>query len=263
MPRSTFRVATLNIHMWGDVKNKDNVERLIEFIRPFDLDLIAIQEVMNIKNKLKTLADGIGMPYVAFGEGCSDRFGNAIISKHPFAEETNQISTFKEAEERAMLSVKLDSKHPFIQDNKDVQFHSIHLDHSREEYRMAQLIDIFSQTTPSSKDFIMGDFNALDETDYSEDYFNQIAAVRRKGHWESPKSEVTSFMKNEKYIDVWRTLNPDSLDISTCRFNTRIDYIWQRGHLSKKWRISNCNIIPSKKITDHELVLCVFEQVQS
>ena len=67
-------------------------------------------------------------------------------------------------------------------------------------------------------------------------------------------------MKEQGFEDIWRETNPELQDVSSCRYGTRIDFIWQRGKLKNGWSVKSCDIVPSRGATDHDLVVCIFEK---
>jgi hypothetical protein len=108
---------------------------------------------------------------------------------------------------------------------------------------------------------IMGDFNSLTFSDYSDDYFNShIRDVRKRNSWEGPLDLVTSKMKGNDYHDCWREMNKDAINDQaiTCVYKTRIDYLWKRGELKNGWKMNECKIFSTEDSTDHNGVLVTF-----
>jgi endonuclease/exonuclease/phosphatase family metal-dependent hydrolase len=254
------RVATLNVHGWSSHNLTSNVPLLTVLLRMYDLDILSLNEACHTSNKPKdpllTFAKSLKMPHVSFGK-CAyfQGFGNAIISKHAITYEKNH-----KAGTRSMLQVQND--HPFAISN-NLTLYSLHLDPLNEEKRLQQLNLFSSQMSNKGFEIVMGDFNAIctDGTDYTESYFKtQISDVRAKNNKESPKGDVYKWMLEHGFEDIFRTVNKQDKDaaISTCRFSTRIDYIWSRGVLSDGWTLSSCSIVSCGKATDHNMVLCEF-----
>ncbi|MEM7788798.1 MAG: endonuclease/exonuclease/phosphatase family protein [Bacteroidota bacterium] len=88
----TLTVATLNI--WHDRNDwptrLDLIVRDLQALRP---DVLLLQEVLQregLPNQAQTLADALGLPHVHFVSTdppeAVHRYGNAIVSRHPFAE---------------------------------------------------------------------------------------------------------------------------------------------------------------------------------
>jgi hypothetical protein len=72
-------------------------------------------------------------------------------------------------------------------------------------------------------------------------------------------------MKQKGFVDVLRATNEKLRDgdLRSCRYHTRVDYIWMRGMLKNGWVLDESKIVSSKDATDHELVLAVFNKKQS
>ncbi|KAL0480879.1 glyS [Acrasis kona] len=256
--RGTFRIATLNVHEWRDDKGVDSIDRIAQVLKPLDLDILALEEVSN-ESTLKILSSKIGLTHYLFCE--ADVYhGNAVLSKQ-------QISSSKKArigiglnDVRSILQVVVD--HEFMLDNA-ASLSVTHLDHASEEVRIEQLEtfheDILSNYS-NKVQIVVGDFNSLTLDDYSPKYLEQIAAVRRKTDWEIPKENATLWMKKKNFVDVLKQSNKHCLDeeLKTCRFNTRVDYIFLRGELKEGWSLSDCKILSSGAATDHEIVMATF-----
>ncbi len=148
-----------------------------------------------------------------------------------------------------MLKVRVD--HPFTNDN-DITIYSLHLNPSDEEKRLLELKNFQNHISAHGTQIVMGDFNAIcaDGTDYSLEYMSKISAVREQNNKELPRGDVYKWMQDSQYKDVFRECNPNDQDayISTCRFATRIDYIWQKGELKDDWRLSSSRIINCGKV---------------
>ena len=110
----------------------------------------------------------------------------------------------------------------------------------------------------------MGDMNSLTRDDYSEEYLTKnIVEVREKNYWEKPCFDLTQLItKQWSYEDAFKKLNPQLKDrqVVTCRFDTRIDYIYLRPRIDDSWILKECSIIDTNNATDHNGVLAVFEK---
>lgn len=139
----------------------------------------------------------------------------------------NLIMKVPGVEPRAACCVQL--VHPVV---GPMQIYSLHLDHVWEKNRQRQFEALLEQrlnATGSLPHIIMGDFNAITETDYSTWYEKKmIRDVRENGKWEPPTYTLMQYIKSLGYIDLWRHLNPEikDSDVTTCAYNTRIDYIF-------------------------------------
>merc|ERR1712150_391196 len=139
----------------------------------------------------------------------------------------------------------------------------------------------------------MGDFNALTREDYSESKWQHIADVRSLNRWEAPVTKVTDWIVNELlFVNLWTeaglldniagsnkrssNITEKNLEtneqkcgedakinfmhqvggISTCRFDTHIDYIYTTPALSKRWSLEQmAHVVAMPDISDHNLVV--------
>jgi endonuclease/exonuclease/phosphatase family metal-dependent hydrolase len=185
------------------------------------------------------------------------RAGKVFSKSHTF-EFKNQLLRVPGIETRGACHVRL--VHPTV---GAMEIYSLHLDHMWEKNRHKQ-IDLLMQQiwstsaletankhliesgssspaislhTPSGPDvetlphIIMGDFNAITKSDYTEDFEEEhITKVREAGRWEPPTYSLMEKMKALGYVDLWRRTHPDDTDrdheVTTCAYNTRIDYIF-------------------------------------
>jgi endonuclease/exonuclease/phosphatase family metal-dependent hydrolase len=261
--QTQFRAGTLNVHSFEDDGYESNVERLVTVLQPLNIDVLGLQEVAQNQRKitkggLYLLSQALNMPYISFGKGFCNTFGNAFLSRYPITNEQNfQITLGYEAEVRSMLRIVVD--HPFIKEN-NATLYVTHLDHKSEQIRLKQISAMHDELlTEHGFHIVLGDFNSLSMNDYSAKYLQKIAQVRAENNWEAPHFEVTEFMKEHHFEDCFQLMNHAKKDekLISCRFKTRVDYIWMKGKLND-WKLTSCEIISSKNATDHELVLSIF-----
>jgi endonuclease/exonuclease/phosphatase family metal-dependent hydrolase len=260
-----FKVASLNVHAWKDEQDMSNSDHILELFRPLQLDLIAMEEVQHddYNQDIIKLATELSMHY-KFSESYWRGEGNAFLSKHPIKHFKHYMAKLKNRDSRSIVQIEIESK--FSNEN-DASFYVLHIDHILEDTRVKQLELMHEELLrKDDKDvqIILGDFNALCLEDYTPSYLKNINQERKYGSWERAYGDVYNWMKNHGYVDLYRQTDKESKDdqISTCRFGTRIDYIWMKGDLKNGWRFSKCEIISSKKATDHNMVVATFEKPQ-
>lgn len=256
---TTFRLATINVHRFTHpVTYDNNIQELVAILKPYNLDLIAVQEI-NCSKSWSSFCNLLGLDYFVFGPSESSSFGNGIASRYPIKSSKNiEANRSKYGATRSLLQVNLDGSHPFV---KDRIFSVTHLDHRNENYRLEQIRKF--DPLKNSIDILMGDMNSLTRDDYSDNYYQtNVYELREKSEWEKPCFDVTQLIKNQwTYIDAFKQINPDLKDeqIATCRFGTRIDYIYLRPRLNDSWILEDCSIIDTKNATDHNVIFAVFK----
>eukprot|EP00037_Helgoeca_nana_P024446 m.259593 g.259593 ORF g.259593 m.259593 type:complete len:399 (+) comp26640_c0_seq1:126-1322(+) len=152
-----------------------------------------------------------------------------------------------------------------------------------------------ARSSPRLPAILLGDLNALTRTDYTDAAWAQILRVRKTNRWELPVSEVTDHLRADGWVDCWAAVRPPTLvgigdgnrgscnichgggggggdadadgeqryaravgPISTCRFDTRIDYVLANAALLEQAAIVACDIVATGDATDHELVVAEF-----
>ena len=169
-----------------------------------------------------------------------------------------------QAEGRSFLQCRLAGEHPFVRDRT---FAVTHLDHLNEDVRLQQL-KLFNPVAKNI-DVLMGDMNALTREDYSEEYYQtKIVDVRQRSSWESARFDLAEVLTKEwRFRDAFREMHRDLRDerISTCRFGSRIDYIYLRrrreGEDDDRWVLTECDILATNGATDHNAVVARFEHI--
>jgi endonuclease/exonuclease/phosphatase family metal-dependent hydrolase len=105
----TLRVMTFNIHHGADSQERMSVAEIAAVIRREQPDIVALQEVdrgverTQRRDLLVELARLTGMDHRAFGKTIDHQggqYGNAILSRHPIARQTNTLLTQREPGER-------------------------------------------------------------------------------------------------------------------------------------------------------------------
>lgn len=262
VPMTTFRLATINAHLFNDPVTYDrNVDKLAKLLEPYQLDLIAVQEISQ-NNCWKEFCNLLQLPHYRFGEASGNYIGNGFACRYPIREYSNQYTTYHcENERRGFLQCIFDDTNNSFLHNRT--FAVTHLDHLNENNRLRQMkeFDPFNKNI----DILLGDMNSLTENDYSNEYFQEnIYQLRKKSDWERPLFDLTKHLtQNWNYQDAFRLKNPSLIDrdIVTSRFHTRIDYIYLKPKENDSWILDECFIIDTNNITDHKAVFASFRKI--
>jgi len=103
-----------------------------------------------------------------------------------------------------------------------------------------------------------GDFNALTREDYSDSVWEDISNIRQVNSWESPQVKLTNKIKAEHgMVDCWELAGRPE-PIKTCRFDTRIDYIYASPSVLDHWKLARVETIDDPT-SDHNLVIATFQ----
>lgn len=205
---------------------------------------------------MESLTEAMGSPYEhRFGEAQNENYGNAVVSRKPILSFQNFVVAIGKIEKRACLRITV--AHP-SKATSTLSVYVLHLHHTDESTRVAQLNKILHEFVDQSEDHvIMGDFNALKKEDYESEYLRDISTNLKKAEGRDICFEVTEIMKEKCYRDLWQELNPGKINGAciTCKWNCRIDYIWVSSGMwnGLSTKDSFC-IILDNRISDHSAV---------
>jgi endonuclease/exonuclease/phosphatase family metal-dependent hydrolase len=187
--RDNISLLTFNVHAWGDAKHKANFSRVMEILHVLQPDVIGLNEIRGDDSERRA-AQQLGEEYTSFQGMIYSSLGNAIITRLPTHSETedltkpnnhiNELLSAEAGEIRGALRVPI-SKPQLVGGVQEVI--SIPLDHLEEPTRLAQWKLLMERIDPQQPHVIMGDFNALCKEDYSRDFMETIANVRKRSCW--------------------------------------------------------------------------------
>ncbi|KAL7172290.1 hypothetical protein ACSBR2_031894 [Camellia fascicularis] len=255
---SSFRLAS-NIASNGvDGQSFRSSRTIVEVLRELDADILGLQDVKAEEEKamkpLSDLADALGMNYV-FAESWAPEYGNAILSKWPI-KRWNVQKIFDDSDFRNVLKATID-----VPGVGEVNFHSTHLDHLDENWRMKQINAIIQSN--DGPHILAGGLNSLDETDYSPERWTDIVKYYEEMGKPTPKLDVIRFLKSKQYADakdfagecesVVMIAKGQSVQ-GTCKYGTRVDYILASSDSPYKFVPGSYSVFSSKGTSDHHIV---------
>ncbi|CAF2990583.1 unnamed protein product [Rotaria sp. Silwood2] len=254
-----MKATTINVHSFLDSNFDSNISDLLSIFESLNLDLIAVQEIQD-DDKWQKFCQHLSLPYSIYGSCVDNFFGNGIASRYPIKSHSNQVSSFScQIDSRPLLQCRLTGDHQFLIDRI---FAVTHLDHLNDDVRLNQIKEF--NPYEQNIDILMGDMNALTREDYSDDYYqDKIIEIRQKSQWEKRRFDLTNLIRHEwNYEDAFKLINPTlkNKQISTCYYETRIDYIYIRPKKDNQWKLTECSIIDTKGATDHNVVFAEFKQ---
>jgi len=267
-----IRIATLNVHGWHNEHNRSGSSRL-ELLCKRDggpPDVIALQEAT--KHRVPELAQALGGYYWIACRNCAILSKRPILASMPGATSGHgRKATGSSGKHDGSCQVRHCAGVVTCADGTPIEVVCLHLDHVRETTRLGQLRDLLEHLEerpnipPLLHRVLLGDFNALTRSDYSEAEWRQVADVRARNAWEAPVSVVTDTMGRSPtkkaplglhMHDAWTTVSAAKRigPLSTCRFDTRIDYIFVTASLAGALVDAECAVaIPHA--SDHNLVV--------
>ncbi|KAF7850107.1 hypothetical protein BT93_L5853 [Corymbia citriodora subsp. variegata] len=239
-------------------ENLKSGKSILEVLREVNADILALQDVKAEEEKgmrpLSDLASALGMHYV-FAESWAPEYGNAILSRWPI----KQWRVQKIADDddfRNVLKATIDV--PWA---GELSFNCTQLDHLDEFWRMKQIRAIVQSYDPPH--ILAGGLNSLDESDYSTSRWMDIVKYYEDMGKPTPKVEVTKFLKGKDYIDAKNSAGDCEPVViiakgqnvqGTCKYGTRVDYMWASPEAPYKFVPNSYSVISSKGTSDHHIV---------
>jgi endonuclease/exonuclease/phosphatase family metal-dependent hydrolase len=290
---TTLRVLTLNVHGWhhADDSSWNGLVAMLQATRP---DVIALQEAT--KHRVPALAHALGDLNWTARHSCAilSRFELCVPTS---ASQVHGIGTKQKGSDRKggrkQRSEEQPRGKPFqrfcsasvIIDGMPIEIICLHLDYVREPTRLSQLREVAAQHDAShghsAQQIWCGDFNALTLDDYSDHEMKRIADTRTRNAWEYPVNDVSTMMargavavaptrggkeakepKAGVFTDCWIAAKERSGPLSTCRFDTRIDYVYCSAALMREGGacVRSCDHLQTiPHVSDHNAVLAVLE----
>ena len=227
-------IATLNIHNSCNSEQTNSTNDLLKLFHHHKFDIIGLQELYDI-NELKDISKGYNCVYNRH---------NVILSKYPM----ENILTENTKEKYVAVIIKLP--------NQSICVTNVHLNYKDENIRIKEMDTIQKKINPYLQQYpsiLLGDFNSLTKQDYSKKQWGNIYEIRKYGKWELPVHQLTDKIK-DNWLDSKQYISQSSI-LETCRYNTRIDYIY----ISNNINVKSYNVIETMPhISDHNLVTITF-----
>jgi len=253
-------LCTYNVHSFYDEEGRCRVEDISKLIQELELDVICLQECdgMHLKKLLKLLEQGPKAFNMVKWGGC------AIISSLPMEEVEIENRKSRSSQGRAEGLPGRRTFHPRfvtariqVGEERVLAVTCIHLDHKLEPRRMNEVATIQENLAGLFKrgeaQVWTGDFNALTREDYTDAGWARVAEVRARGSWEKPQTDVTNCVRTMGFLDCWAALGRPG-PVSTCRFDTHIDYVYLSSAAQEIWKCEEVLHHPSKA-SDHKPVV--------
>lgn len=230
-----IRVASLNVHGFQTARGQPNVQGVIDILQQQNIDVVGLQEI-DLTDSVSIVARASGLQYMH--KVCRDFLGNAILSRYPLSD------LF-----RAQLEVPGDHGRTVVEAQVNIpgfplRFVCTHLCHREEGIRLKQW-DLFCQRRSAAEPsqsyklrpaLLVGDFNSMRRTDYTDNEWLQITERREHARIEPPRADVMRGVLGGRAGSEWKTdlyssarRHPDAVQLkgplATCPYFTRIDFI--------------------------------------
>lgn len=234
-----MKVLTYNVHGWQSPEGGANLDLVAEVIAASAADVVGLNEVFHPVGAmgdapLSILAAQLNMAY-AFGPTQPagplpnhPPYGNALLSRWPVvAHAAHHLAPAVSYGKRGLLEVRL-----LLPSGEPFTVYVTHLDHRSEEVRVAQwtAANTWLQRDRGRPHLLIGDFNALAETDYeTPDARMRLAAYQAQRGWPAPAFDLVDQVLRAGYIDAFLAAGNDPISGATYPASAperRIDYVF-------------------------------------
>ncbi len=241
----TIKVVTLNI--WGEQPPLEpRMRGILAGLKALDADVIALQEVRQIKgvlpNQAETIAAALDLSWhfgIATPWGGGDE-GLAILSRFPIVDRLQRELPHATADERRILlgAVLETPAGPFAAFTTHLNYR-LHHGNIREDQVVA-LEDLVASTASELPKVLMGDFNAVPESDEMR-YLRGLHSVRGQRVFYQDAFE-RRHPSEPGYT--WARANPFTQRLRWLALDRRIDYIYVSA-MRKDGRgvVNDCHIV--------------------
>ncbi len=234
-----MKVLTYNVHGWQAPEGGSNLDLVTEVIAASAADVVGLNEVFHPAGApdecpLRLLAARLGMAY-AFGatqpaDPHPDHppYGNALLSRWPImAHAAHHLSPAISYGKRGLLEARL-----LLPSDDTLTLYVTHLDHRLEEVRVAQWASVNTWLLRDRlrPHLLLGDFNALAQTDYTTpDAVEGLAEYQAQHGWPTPAFDLVDQVLKAGYIDAFAAAGNPPMSGATYPASAperRIDYIF-------------------------------------
>ncbi len=239
-PEELIRIATFNVHR---LEHGSGIEKLLT---DNGIDICGMQEV----NGARPLRNAFSQEWECLFDYSYPNYGNGLVFRrnkfHVRYQATHELkgTPGKKTAFEVCLTVR--------GTNNVLILFVTHLDYKTEEQRMREFTQLQKILPKTDAHFLLGDFNSLSRGDYTDDQWQVIIDSRKQSSWEDPKTDIISTVLQMGYKDVLSEVNAVA---PTCRFNTRVDYIFTFGIEHRRAFVTD-----SQGTSDHKVVVVDFPQ---
>jgi endonuclease/exonuclease/phosphatase family metal-dependent hydrolase len=207
------KVLTYNVHGWQAPDGELNVDLVAEVILRSGADVVGLNEVFHPLPAgelpaLARLAERLDMRFAFGPTQPSDPvpnhppYGNALLSRWPImAHAAHHLAPAVAYGKRGLLEARV-----LLPSGRPLTVYVTHLDHRSEEVRMQQwaAADTWLARDRARFHLVLGDFNALAESDYEEPGArDRLLTYQAERGWPAPAFDLMGRVLRSGYADAF------------------------------------------------------------
>jgi len=225
---NTLRIASYNVHYFRNTENNDTLNNVINYIKNQNIDIVCLQEVivprkfyenvyLHTFNEIEHQLNSIGYQFIFF-----DKESFLLVASRL---KLNDRQVIDLSHDRKALSANINYNNSIL----NITNTHLHINpninktsnQEDENIRYEQARKLVNLKFNNSKSIIVGDFNSIDEHDYSYQEYREKQI--NEYMYTATDNKVVKYMKkyyNDSYIDG---------KLYTSIHKRRVDYVFYKG----------------------------------
>jgi len=245
----SLRIATYNIHYFRDTEDKATLDRLADYIKSKDIDVLCLQEVVvprkmvegvylyNYETVKKTFTK-LGYSYFMFDKK------SFLFVASKIKLENKKVLDLKYNRKALLFDIKLNETITIVNTHLFTDTNKFKNNNQKEEDIRFKQVKKILNNIPNNKSIILGDFNSLTSSDYTD---KEMRYMKNYEYIHTPEDNKVVEIIKKKYKDSHELNNTNQY---THIHKRRVDYIFYKGiDIKQYYNYSNFDL------SDHSMLI--------
>ena len=247
--KGSLRIATYNIHYFRDTSDNETLDRLSDYIKTKDIDILCLQEVVvprkmvegvylyNYETVKKTFTK-IGYSYFIFDKK------SFLFVASKIKLENKQVLDLKYNRKALLFDIKLNETITVVNTHLFTDTYKFKNNNQKEEDIRFKQVKRILNNVHNNKSIILGDFNSLTSSDYTD---TEMRYMKNYEYIHTPEDNKVVEIIKQNYKDSHELNNTNKY---THIHKRRVDYIFYKGvDVKQYYNYSNFDL------SDHSMII--------
>jgi len=247
--KGSLRIATYNIHYFRDTSDNETLDRLSDYIKTKDIDILCLQEVVvprkmvegvylyNYETVKKTFTK-IGYSYFIFDKK------SFLFVASKIKLEKKQVLDLKYNRKALLFDIKLNETITVVNTHLFTDTYKFKNNNQKEEDIRFKQVKRILNNVHNNKSIILGDFNSLTSSDYTD---KEMRYMKNYEYIHTPEDNKVVEIIKQNYKDSHELNNTNKY---THIHKRRVDYIFYKGvDVKQYYNYSNFDL------SDHSMII--------
>jgi len=247
--KGSLRIATYNIHYFRDTSDNETLDRLSDYIKTKDIDILCLQEVVvprkmvegvylyNYETVKKTFTK-IGYSYFIFDKK------SFLFVASKIKLENKQVLDLKYNRKALLFDIKLNETITVVNTHLFTDTYKFKNNNQKEEDIRFKQVKRILNNVHNNKSIILGDFNSLTSSDYTD---KEMRYMKNYEYIHTPEDNKVVEIIKQNYKDSHELNNTNKY---THIHKRRVDYIFYKGvDVKQYYNYSNFDL------SDHSMII--------